>query len=124
MFTYNSGMGKSIVYKFSGCLMDGFMCGNFVCVWGKYLWRRSWPENWHFSFLAGPTMCHSRQIDHCDSTGQAIGTHTQAQVDTEQMKYEQVVVLTGRCMMPVCILHMGTKSEGLRRAKSRMGLPA
>jgi len=29
-----------------------------------------------FSHGTLPAMCHSKQIGHCDGTGQAIGTHT------------------------------------------------
>jgi len=53
-----SGTGGAIVSKFSGCLTDGFTRAKN---WGEGRGQR--PENWHFSFLAGPAGHAPREAD-------------------------------------------------------------
>jgi len=68
MFTYKLETGGAIVSKFS--------------CWGKNLGRGSWVEARKLAFFFSrgtlPAMRHSKQIGHCDGTGQAIGAHTGA----------------------------------------------
>jgi len=78
-------------------------------------------EHWHFSFLALPrTMCHGRQIRHCDGhwTGYTVGAHTGA-----GGQCANAIQIGVGADGPARILHTGTESGCLGRAKSGTELP-
>jgi len=112
LFAYYSVTGKAIVSKFSRCRRDGFTRKTFG--------RRSWVEARILVFFVfrGTGRCATAgRLGTAMGTKQAIGTHTGAGTQCADA-IETGVGADG----PARILHTGTGSGGLGRAKSGTGL--